>query len=129
MSIDLLDYQVMAFDTGKFLSFMIRTNGEIVPTMPDDEEFSASQIGAYVAGTPEVVGETHDGFLLFQSKEGTERGLPVNELATSMYGATGGRSEERCRQNLSRASRTRGPILDSQQEISSNRAWAMAAPR
>src|SRR5678815_6194095 len=85
MSIDLLDYQVMAFDTGKFLSFVIRTNGEIVPTMPDDEEFSASQIGAYVAGTPEVVGETHDGFLLFQSKEGTERGLPVNELATSMY--------------------------------------------
>jgi len=92
MSIDLLDYQVMAFDTGKFLSFVIRTNGEIVPTMPDDEEFSASQIGAYVAGTPEVVGETHDGFLLFQSKEGTERGSPVNELATSMYGATGGRA-------------------------------------
>ena len=92
MSIDLLDYQLMAFDTGKFLSFMIRTNGEIVPTMPDDEEFSANQIGAYVAGTPEMVGETHDGFLLFQSKEGKERGLPVNELATEMYGTTAGRA-------------------------------------
>ena len=128
MSIDLLDYQVMAFDTGKFLSFVIRTNGEIVPTMPDDEEFSASQIGAYVAGTPEVVGETHDGFLLFQSKEGTERGSPVNELNVDVWRNWRTRRQS-CRQNLSRASRTRGPILDSQQEISSNRVWAMAAPR
>ena len=60
----------MAFDTGKFSSLMTRTNGEIVPTMPDDEEFSANQIGAYVAGTPEMVGETHDGF--FSSEQGRQ---------------------------------------------------------
>jgi hypothetical protein len=63
---------------------MIRTNGEIVPTMPDDEEFSAQQIRDYVAGTPEVVGETQDGFIVFQSAEAKDHGLPVNELATGM---------------------------------------------
>jgi len=63
---------------------MIRTNGEIVPTMPDDEEFSAQQIRDYVAGTPEVVGETQDGFIVFQSAEAKERGLPVNEFASGL---------------------------------------------
>ena len=67
------------------LSFIIRTTGEIVPAMPDDEEFSPQQIRDYVAGTPEMVCRTHDGFFLFHNKEGRERGLPPNELATAMY--------------------------------------------
>ena len=29
--------------------------------------------------------ETRDGFFLFQNKEGVAKGLPTNELATSMY--------------------------------------------
>ena len=72
-------------DPGEFLSFMIRTNGDIVPTMPDDEEFSIEQIKAYVAGTPEVVGRTPEGYILFQSKENHEQGLPLNLFAASMY--------------------------------------------
>ena len=76
----------MAFDLCDFLSFMIRSNGEIVPMMPDDEEFSAQQIRDYVAGPPEVVGETPDGFILFQNKDGKNLGLPLNEIATHMGG-------------------------------------------
>jgi hypothetical protein len=68
----------------EFLSFMIRSSGDIVPTMPDDEEFSIQQIRDYVAGTPEVLGQTHDGYLLFQSKEGREK-APKNEFASAMY--------------------------------------------
>jgi len=67
------------------LSFIIKTSGEIVPAMPDDEEFSPQQIRDYVAGPPELFCETHDGFFLFHNKEGKERGLPPNELAAAMY--------------------------------------------
>ena len=67
------------------LSFIIKTSGEIVPAMPDDEEFSPQQIRDYVAGPPEVFCQTHDGFFLFHNKEGRELGLPPNELAAAMY--------------------------------------------
>jgi len=67
------------------LSFIIKTNGEIVPAMPDDDEFSPQQIRDYVAGTPELFCETHDGFYLFHNKEGKAKGLPPNELAAAMY--------------------------------------------
>lgn len=67
------------------LSFIIKTSGEIVPAMPDDEEFSPQQIRDYVAGPPEVFCETHDGFYLFRNRESKTRGLPRNELATAMY--------------------------------------------
>jgi hypothetical protein len=67
------------------LSFIIKTSGEIVPAMPDDEEFSPQQIRDYVAGPPEVFCQTHDGFFLFHNKEGQQRGLPPNELAEAMY--------------------------------------------
>jgi hypothetical protein len=67
------------------LSFIIKTSGEIVPAMPDDEEFSPQQIRDYVAGPPELFCQTHDGFYLFHNKEAKARGLPPNELATAMY--------------------------------------------
>ena len=67
------------------LSFIIRTDGEIVPAVPDGEEFSPEQICRYVAGPPELVCRTHDGFLLFHNKEAKARGLEPNGLATAMY--------------------------------------------
>jgi hypothetical protein len=67
------------------LSFIIKTTGEIVPAMPDDDEFSPQQIRDYVAGPPELFCQTHDGFFLFHNKEARQRGLPPNELATAMY--------------------------------------------
>jgi hypothetical protein len=70
---------------GEFLSFIIRINGEIVPTMPNNEEFSLQQIRDYVAGTPEVVGRTPEGYIVFQSKENHQHGYPPNEFAASMY--------------------------------------------
>jgi hypothetical protein len=75
----------MNLDQANNLSFIIKTTGEIVPAMPDDEQFSQSQLRDYVAGPPEVVCKTRDGFFLFHNKEGKARGLPANELATSMY--------------------------------------------
>ena len=67
------------------LSFIIKAGGEIIPAMPDDEEFSPQQIRDFVAGPPELLGPTHDGFFLFRNREGKARGLPANHVATSMY--------------------------------------------
>ena len=75
----------MTFDRKEFLSFIIRANGEVIPAMPDDEEFSVQQIRDYVAGRPEVICETREGFLLFRDQDGNAKGLPVNHLATSIY--------------------------------------------
>lgn len=66
-------------------SYIIRITGEVVRAMPDDEEFSVQQIRDYVAGSPEVICETCDGFLLFHNRDANSEGLPVNALATSLY--------------------------------------------
>jgi len=72
-------------DPAKNLSFIIKTSGEIVPATPDGNEFSPEQIRDYVAGPPELLCQTHDGFFLFHNKQGKAHGLPANSLATSMY--------------------------------------------
>ena len=69
----------------KDLSFIIETSGQIVPTVPDGNEFSPQQIQDYVEGPPELVCQTHDGFFLFHNKQGRARGLPANGLAMAMY--------------------------------------------
>jgi hypothetical protein len=46
------------------LSFIIKTSGEIVPAMPDDEEFSPQQIRDYVAGPPELFCDARQKFRL-----------------------------------------------------------------
>jgi len=69
----------------KNLSFIIKTTGEIVPTVPEGSEFSPEQIRSYVAGPPELFCRTHDGFFLFHNKEGKARGLRRNRFATAMY--------------------------------------------
>jgi hypothetical protein len=53
--------------------------------MPDDEEFSLQQIRDYVAGPPEVLCKTQDGYLLFHNREAAANGQPVNDLASSVY--------------------------------------------
>ena len=75
----------MQFDPATNLSFIIKTSGEILPAMPDDEEFSLQQIRDYVAVPPEVLCQTRDGYLLFHNREGNTLGLPVNPLASSVY--------------------------------------------
>lgn len=75
----------MAFDQKHLLSFIIQTTGEVVPAMPDEEEFSVQQIRDHVAGHPEVLCETCDGFLLFRNRDASTQGLPFNPLATSVY--------------------------------------------
>ena len=69
----------------KDLSFIIETSGQIVPTTPDGNEFSLRQIRDYVAGPPELLCQTNDGFFLFHNKEAKAWGLPANPLATAMY--------------------------------------------
>ena len=75
----------MTFDRKNFLSFLIRPNGEVISTMPHEEEFSIEQIRDHVAGQPEVICETSDGFLLFRNRDAGTKGLPVNPLATCVY--------------------------------------------
>lgn len=75
----------MAFDRKNFFSFIIKTNGEVIRAMPDSEEFSVGQIRDFVAGRPQVICETCDGFLLFCNRDAGTEGLPVNPLATIVY--------------------------------------------
>jgi hypothetical protein len=75
----------MAFDRKNFLSFIINPSGEVIPAMPHEEEFSIQQIRDHIAGHPEVICETCDGFLLFRNRDANAKGLPLNPLATSVY--------------------------------------------
>ena len=75
----------MTVDRKKSLSYLIKPSGEVTPAMPHDEEFSLEQIRDHVAGHPEVICETCDGFLLFRNRDASTRGFPVNPLATSVY--------------------------------------------
>lgn len=70
------------------LSYILKLDGSIVAAMPDDEEFSVQEIRDHVAGPPDVVCETPDGYALFHNREGESRGLPLNQLATSVYVGT-----------------------------------------
>jgi len=74
----------MKFSLSDNLSFMIKTDGTVIAAMPDDEEFSPQQLRDYVAGPPEVVCVTADGFVLFHNKEGKAQGLEPNDVATSV---------------------------------------------
>ena len=75
----------MAFNRKNFLSFIINPSGEVIPAMPHEEEFSVQQIRDHIAGHPEVLCETCDGFLLFRNRDANSKGLPLNPLATSVY--------------------------------------------
>ena len=63
----------MTVDRKDFLSFLIKPSGEVVPAMPHEEEFSAQQIWDQVAGYPELICETCDGFLLFRDRRKRQR--------------------------------------------------------
>ena len=73
----------MPFERASFLSFILKATGEVLAAMPDDEEFSVQQLRDYVAGPPEVLCETGDGYLLFHNRNGRQQ-LPVNLLASSI---------------------------------------------
>ena len=75
----------MRFDRKSFFSFIIKTSGEVIPAMPDEEEFSIQQIRDHVAGRPEVICETREGFLLFRNRDASTEGFNVNALATAVY--------------------------------------------
>ena len=73
----------MLFEPASFLSFILKPTGEVLAAMPDDEEFSLQQLRDYVAGPPEVLCETVEGYLLFHNRNGHPP-LPVNWLASSI---------------------------------------------
>lgn len=75
----------MRFNRKNFFSFIIKTSGEVIPAMPDEEEFSIQQIRDHVAGRPEVICETREGFLLFRNRDASTDGFHVNALATAVY--------------------------------------------
>lgn len=75
----------MELDRASFLSFILKPSGEVLAAMPDDEEFSLQQLRDYVAGPPEVLCQTRDGYLLFHNGNAKQQQLPLNPLATSVY--------------------------------------------
>lgn len=64
---------------------MIRPDGECVAFMPDEEEVSIRQLRDAVAGTPELVCFTSDGYALFRNKEAEIKQLPLNRAATDLW--------------------------------------------
>ena len=75
----------MTVDRKGFLSYLIKPGGEVVPAMPHEEDFSVQQLRDHVAGSAEVICETCEGFLLFRDRDASNKGLPLNPLATSVY--------------------------------------------
>ncbi len=67
------------------LSYMIRTDGECIAFMPDDEEFSIRQLHDAVAGVPELVCFTAEGYALFRCRDAKANQLPVNQIATEIW--------------------------------------------
>ena len=67
------------------LSYIININGQIVGAMPDDGEFSLQEISDFVAGSPETICETPDGFVLIHNRNGRQNGLPINQVATALH--------------------------------------------
>lgn len=84
----------MHLDRSTNLSFIVKASGEILPLMPDDEEFSLQQIRDYVAGPPEVLCQTRDGYLLFHNRDAAATGLPVNPLASSVFSEYASRRDD-----------------------------------
>jgi len=68
----------MRLHLADFRSYMIRTNGECIAFMPAEEEFSIQQLRDAVAGTPEPVCFTADGYALFRDRDGEAKELSVN---------------------------------------------------
>ena len=68
-----------------FLSYLIRTNGECVAFMPAEEEFSIRQLRDAVAGAPEPICFTREGYALFRDKDGESKKLPLNPVATALW--------------------------------------------
>ena len=75
----------MTVDRKDVLSFIINPSGEVVSATPHEQKFSVQQIRDCVAGYPELVCETCDGFLLFRDRDASTKGLPVNPLASFIY--------------------------------------------
>ena len=66
------------------LSYILKVDGEIVPAMPDDGEFSVQEVRDYVAGNPAVACETQDGYVLFHNKDAESTGGTRNALASEI---------------------------------------------
>ena len=75
------------------LSYLIKPEGEVHAVMPDEETFSLKALQQYVGGNIEVVCRTRDGYILLSNKEGKQKGLPVNEVATSLCSEESGSGE------------------------------------
>ena len=69
------------------LSYIIRLNGDFVAAMPAEEAFSIQQIQDFVAGPPEVVCFTSDGYVLFHNPHAKAKRLPANHMANLLKSA------------------------------------------
>lgn len=65
---------------------LIRANGEVVEIEPKDKDsFTLDEMQGYVNGWIEVV-YLASGDVMVVNEEGKLNGLPINEIATAVYG-------------------------------------------
>ena len=75
----------MTMNLSDYLSYLVKSDGQWVAFMPDEEEFSSRQIGDVVHGIPDLVCFTKDGYALFRNQDGEGLGLPSNPEATALW--------------------------------------------
>jgi hypothetical protein len=81
-------------DVTSHLSYYIKPEGDVTAVMPDqDATFSLKFIQDFVGTEVEVACYTPQGFALIRNRKGGERGLPLNEVASSLLSESTGKSD------------------------------------
>jgi hypothetical protein len=78
-------------DLTSHLSYYIKPDGDVTAVMPDqDVTFSLKFIQDFVGAEVEVACYTSDGYALIRNRQAEVRGLPFNDVASSVLSeATG----------------------------------------
>ena len=79
-------------DVTTHLSYYIKPEGDVTAVMPDqDATFTLKFIEDFLGPEVEIACYTPDGFALIRNREAERRGLPINNVASSLLSETQGR--------------------------------------
>lgn len=81
-------------DLTTHLSYYIKPEGDVTAVMPDqDATFSLKFIQDFVGSEVEVACYTSDGYALIRNSKAELRGLPINEVASSVLAEATGQAD------------------------------------
>ena len=79
-------------DVTSHLSYYIKPEGDVTAVMPDqDETFTLKFIKDFLGPEVEIACYTSDGYALLRNSEAEARGLPMNNVASSLLSEAQGR--------------------------------------